>query len=181
MQLAESRISIFRNDERTKLVLPVKRNVLALSVYTVLVLVWVIMTGLFIYSVFQPPVAIRSETISSGYRLGWRVLLIVWLIFWVRFIGRYLLHWWQFHLANRELLFFEKDVFIIRRPVSIFGVTDTYDMQHMRPFYRNDRYGCMAFQYGGVQHHIFGLGLTDGETQSLLQYHPPCYGYSHQE
>lgn len=170
MHLPDTRIEILRNDDRTKIVLPVKRNWAALAVYSVLVVVWVAMLAIFVYSVFVPPTPLRDPAISTGYRIGWRLLLIVWLVFWVRLIGRHLFHWWQFHLADREILFIENNVFIMRRPVSIFGVTTAYAMQHMRPFYINDRYRCLAFQYGGVQHHLLGTGLTEAEGDILRHY-----------
>jgi hypothetical protein len=170
MQLADTRIEVFHNDKRTKLILPLQRNALVLTAWSLLVLVWLSMLVLFIYSIFVPPPFFNAPHITPGYRVGWRVLLIVWVFFWARFVGRYLLRWWQFHLADREVLLEEDGVFIVRRPVSIFGITNAYALQHMHPFYENETHACCAFQYGGVQHHLFGMGLEPAERTQLLTY-----------
>lgn len=167
MQLGDTRIEYFRNSERTKVILPVARQWVPLVIYTVLVVVWVAMLAIFVYSFFSPPPLFRGEHISPGYRIGWRVLIFVWLLFWFRVIGRYLLRWWQWHLANREILLVEGDVFIVRRPVSIFGVTNAYDLRHMHPFYQTEKHRALAFQYGGVQHHLFAMGLPSSERDVL--------------
>lgn len=170
--LQDTRIMVEKSDVRRKITLPLDRNWLAIIAYTALVLVWLVMAVIFLTSLFRPPALFNAESISSGYRIGWRALIIVWLLFWGRYVGRYLLRWWQHYLAGREILFFEHDdkIFILRRPVSVFGITNAFDMRHMRPFYFSEQHNAVAFQYGGVQHYLLGMGLTNSEAEKLINF-----------
>lgn len=81
---------------------------------------------------------------------------------------------WQFQLADRELIFFDDKQLIIRRPVSILGLTTVYDIKHVGPFYYSERHDCPAFDYAFL-HVYFGQGLEKevarrlvGELNSLI-------------
>ncbi len=167
MRLANTQLELEENQERLKIVLPIKRNWLGLAAYSLLVVVWLVILILFLIYLFRPPF---PSVASTTYRLVWRGLIVIWLFIWGRYIGRFVLRWWQFYLARREILFINKDVLIIRRPVSLFGLTDAYDMRYVSPFYLHERYHCPAFQYGNTRHILFGVGLPLTESQLLLSY-----------
>ncbi len=167
MQPITTQLQWDENAERLKIVLPLKRQWPALLAYTALVGVWVVGLGLFVSYLFNPPL---PDTVSTAYRVGWRGLILVWLIVWGWVIGRFVLRWWQFYLAGREILFIHPSVLVIRRPVSLFGNTDAYDMRYISPFYRHERYPALAFQYGKTQHVLFALGVAVEEQTVLLNY-----------
>lgn len=167
MRLANTQLELEENQQRLKIVLPVKRNWLGVVAYTLLVIVWLVILVLFLVYLIRPPF---PTVASTTYRFVWRLLIIIWLLIWGRTIGRFVLRWWQFYLAQREILFINQDVLIIRRPVSIFGLTDAYDMRYVSPFYQHEQHRCPAFRYGNTQRILFGLGLPPAESDSLLHY-----------
>jgi hypothetical protein len=167
MRLANTNLQIEENDERLKIVLPLKRQWPGLLAYSLLSLIWLGMLALFVVYLFNPPL---GDFVSIAYRVGWRLLILVWLVVWGRYLGRYVLRGWQFYAASREILFINRQLLIIRRPVSLFGLTDAYDMQYVSPFYRHERSGNLAFQYGKTNHILFGLGLSPVEQGVLLSY-----------
>ncbi|MEZ4516331.1 MAG: hypothetical protein R3C44_05650 [Chloroflexota bacterium] len=148
--------------ERLKVVLPVKRNIPLLILYTVLVLIWLaMMVGGIIYT-------IRIAFSGQPYAFVFTVMLLVLLSILYRF-GRYLLRQWANLATNREILFINKDVLIVRRPISIFGNTDAYDMQHVTPFYISEKPAGPAFDYG-YRHYYFGEALSPQTADELIRF-----------
>lgn len=93
-------------------------------------------------------------------------ILLLWLLIWLWF-GRFLWSRWQYHAANRELLFIDSQQFIIRRPVSILGLTWVYDMEHVSRLYFSEQHHCPAFDYAYL-HVYFGRSLSAAEAQALI-------------
>lgn len=170
MLLKDTRITIEENDERLKLTLPVERNMLAITIYTVLAIVWFGGLILFIYLWFNPPTPRAIGDLPLQLGITWVLLVLFWLYLWVRYIGRLILRWWQYYLADREILFFHEKTLILRRPVSIFGLTDAYDRQHVSPFMLDEKHNSVTFRYGNVQHILFGATLSAEEQLALQMY-----------
>jgi hypothetical protein len=101
---------------------------------------------------------------SSGFVLT--VLLLIWMGIWFWF-GRFLWSRWQYHAANREILFIDEEQVIIRRPVSILGITTSYDLRHVSPFYYSERHNCPAFDYA-YYHVYFAHGLPAEAAHELI-------------
>lgn len=70
-------------------------------------------------------------------------------------------------MADREILFINREELVVRRPVSILGLTDAYDMQYVEPFGYDEQFNGMAFKYGS-RFVLVGLGLTRPEADSLM-------------
>jgi hypothetical protein len=167
MRLAQTRIEFSEDDEFLTIELPVERNGALLALYTVLMLVWIAMLGVTLYYLIQP--ALPSEVeLSFGYFVTWLLLIVAWLVIWVRYIGRMLWRAWRFHVAKRELIYVNKEVFQIHRPAPLRSLADAFDMRYMSPFFANDKYSCVEFQYGKVKRQLFGLGLEASEVPILV-------------
>lgn len=148
--------------ERLKIVMPTKPNLPLRILYTVLVLIWLgMMIGGVVYT-------IQILLSGASYRFVFAIMLVVMLAVLYRF-GRYLLRQWSHYFANREILFINKDVLIVRRPISIFGNTDAYDMGHVSPFYMSEAPAGPAFDYG-YRHFYFGDGLTPQSARELVRF-----------
>lgn len=170
MQLGNTSVRFEENEERLKVEFPLRRNWPALVIYTILALLWGVGLVLFIYFLFVPPAPRGVNELPFALRLTWIIGVLLWLYVWSRYLGRLILRWWQYYLADRELLFVSKDRVIVRRPVSIFGITDAYAREHVAPFYYNDKYDCLAFQYGNVRHILFAQTLPAADRTSLLRF-----------
>ncbi|MFQ5645174.1 MAG: hypothetical protein ACE5FQ_15970, partial [Thiogranum sp.] len=148
-------IELEKSPERLKVVLPVSRNWLFFSLFSVCLLVWIAML-----------VGIVAAMLREHYGFVLNVMLLVWLVVWLWF-GRVLWRRWQYYAAGREILFIYEKKLIIRRPVSILGPTDVYDMGHVSPFYMSEKHHCPVFDYG-FQHVYFGHSLNAEETEELI-------------
>lgn len=173
MQLGNSAITFEENDERIKISYPLKRSHLAIGVYTILITVWGIALILFVYGLFTKPLGF--EEIPDEFRLLWRIIwmlgVLAWLFVWIRVIGRMLLRWWQFYLAEREILFiYPGKHLLICRPVAIWGLTDGFDLNHVSPFYHHPQHHSLAFKYGKVTHTLFALTVPEKEQKLLLDF-----------
>lgn len=148
--------------EWLKIVIPVKRNWPYLILYTTLAVLWLgMMIGGTIYLV---------QILFSGqsYRFVFSLMIAILLLVLFRF-GRFLGRQWAQYLSNREVLFINQEEFIVRRPVSIWGNTDVYDMEHVTPIYSNDANQSLAFDYG-YRHVYFGGSLTPESQRTLRQF-----------
>lgn len=136
-----SAVRFEQTPERLKIVLPIRRNWPLLTIYTVLGITWFAMLigGL----IFTVRIAFSGES----YALVFAVMLLGFLLILFRF-GRFLLRQWATYLSNREILFINREELIVRRPVSIWGNTDVYDMQFVTPFYMSNKPQAVAFDYG---------------------------------
>jgi hypothetical protein len=145
--------------ERLKIVLPVTRKWPYLILYTVLMLAWIVMlVGGLVFTV-------RILAAGAGYRFVFAAINLVLLFILFRF-GRFLSRQWATYLSGREILFINPEVLIVRRPVSILGNTDAYDMQHVSPFYESEQPASLAFDYG-YRHIYVGEGLTAEARRAL--------------
>lgn len=171
MQLGNTQIQFEQlNDERLKIEWPIKRNVLATAIYTILAAVWLGCLVFFIYSLFNPPNPRGIDELPTTLSVTWVIGVLVWLYVWLRYIGRLILRWWQFYLANREILFIDDDMLIIRRPVSLLGLTDAYDRRYASHFSLNQQYEMIGFQYGNVRRVLFGQTLELEARQALVNF-----------
>lgn len=136
-----SQVHFEQSPERLKIVLPIRRSWPYLILYTVLVIIWLVllMGGL----VFTIRIAFSGER----YAFVFVIMALIFLYILFRF-GRFLLRQWGHYLANREILFINLEELILRRPVSIWGNTDVYDMVHIGAIYESERPQSLAFKYG---------------------------------
>lgn len=151
-------------DDRLKIVMPLQRKWPFLVVYSILLLAWIGVTGWMLALLFGASV---SE-LSTQFVIVWVIILLIWAYVWYR-LGRSVWRWWQHYAAQREVLFIDQKILIIRRPLSLLGVTDAYDMEHVSPFYYSDRHGAVAFDYGS-RGGLFGDGLSPQDAQRLINY-----------
>lgn len=148
--------------ERLKIVLAARRKWPLLILYTALVLVWLVMMVWGLIYIVQ---IIRS---GASYRFVFTVMILLLLVVLYRF-GRYLLRQWANYFSNREVLFLNAEELIVRRPVSIWGNTDVYGLEHASPFYQSGAPPALAFDYG-YRHVYFGEALSADARESLKQY-----------
>ncbi len=156
------RVSLEDQPEWLKVVLPIKRNWFLFVVFTFALIVWaVFVIGMLIFLV--------RDVIMAGERFAFvfSVILLIWLAIWL-WVGKIVWERWQYYAAAREIVFINKERLIIRRPVSIWGITEAFDMDHVRPFYVSKRHQCPTFEYGS-QKVYFGIGLEDGEASGLIK------------
>jgi hypothetical protein len=78
--------------------------------------------------------------------------------------GRFLFNRWQYYAANREILFFDEEQLIVRRPLSILGITNAYDINYVSTFYYSEKHQSLAFDYAYA--HVF-LGHSLEKETSL--------------
>lgn len=170
MHIGNTAIAFEQDDERLKVVVPIKRNTLALAIYTILLVVWIIALFLFVYLLFRPPAARGIDQMPPSLRIVWVIGVVLWLFVWIFSIGKRIWRWWQFYFSTREILIADEKMFIVRRPFSLLGITDAYDREHMAPFYESERHKCLSFQYGNVHHILFGTTLDQHERTSLITF-----------
>ncbi len=149
-------IEIEEDAERLKIVWPVARNWLLFALFSTSMIVWIVLLAGMAAAIFRG---------QYGFLLT--TMLVIWLLIWAWF-GRVLWARWQYVAATREILFIDEARLIIRRPVSILGMTDAYDMTHVSPFYISDKFHCIAFDYG-FQRVCFGQSVPDESAQKLVQ------------
>ena len=144
-------------DGKLKVTITIRRNWLFLIVYSVAILVWIAM------------VAVVISYLLRGWsnRFVLTILLLLWLLIWF-WLGRFLLNRWQYQFASRELIFIDDEQLILRRPVSLFGLTSTYDRQHVSQFYLSDKHNCPAFDYA-YAHVYFGQSLESESSRNLVR------------
>ncbi len=162
-------IEFDENKERLKVILPVKKHWVYLVLYSGMLLTWV---GMFVFGLlFTWRMAFSGERFAFVFT----VMLLVLLYLLVR-LGRIVWGQWQYYAASREILFVHNEMLIVRRPVSIFGMTTAFDRAHVTPFYYSEKHHCPAFDYGH-QHVYFGHDLPENPAGRLIgylnaRYHP---------
>jgi hypothetical protein len=154
MTLQIEGIQLEEKPEWLKVTLPIRRNWILFGLFSLCLLVWLLMLSGIVAAVFRE---------DFGFLLN--AMLLIWSLIWLWF-GRVLWRRWQFFAAAREVLFINDQQLIVRRPVSILGPTDVYDMKHVSPFYFSDKHRCPAFDYG-FQHVYFGQSLLPEEASQL--------------
>lgn len=163
--MIESRIQGVTFEEtadRLKVALPLRRKWPFLLVYSTLLLAWLLVTVWMLVLLFQT----QRGVMSTLNLVVWALILLVWAYLWYR-LGRFVWRWWQYYAATREILFVDPALLVVRRPLSLLGVTDAYAMEHVSPFYYNEQHAAIAFDYG-TRGAIFGQGLGKGEARTLI-------------
>lgn len=155
-------IGFEENNERLKVVLPLQKHWVYLGLYTVMLLTWV---SMFVFGlIFTWQTAVSGERFTFVFT----VMLLV-LLFILYRLGKIVWRQWQYYAANREILFIYDAMLVLRRPVSIFGITTAFDRAHVTPFYFSDRHHCPAFDYGH-QHVYLGQDLLPDAAMELIEY-----------
>lgn len=155
-------IKFEENAERLKIVMPVQRNQLFFAVYGLLLLVGLaLLVGGIVFGV---EIAFSGER----YAFVFTVMALIFLYILWRFTG-FIWSQWQFHAANRELLFVNKEEMIVRRPLSLLGITKVYDRQYIKTIYFDAERSAAAFYYGS-QPAFFGEGLPSATLHGLIAY-----------
>lgn len=147
--------------ERLKVVMPAERHRIYLITYSILLFVW---SGVTIWMIVQL-LSTSLSNLSLFFIVVWAILLLIWAYVWYR-LGRHVWRWWQYYMAKREILFVYDEILIVRRPLSIFGVDDGYDMEHVGPFYYSEKRHAVAFDYGS-RGGTFGKGLPPVAAERL--------------
>jgi hypothetical protein len=151
--LADYQVVFDESLERLKVTIPLKVNWLVFSLHSLALGIWLAMVGLIFVYLFRG--------LSNSFVLT--ALIILWLLMWLWF-GRFLFNRWQYYAANREILFIDEEQLIVRRPLSILGITNAYDINYVSPFYYSEKHHCVAFDYA-YAHVFFGHSLD--ETAAL--------------
>ena len=170
MRLGNTGIEFEENDERMKIEIPLVRSTPAIIIFSLLLIVWIVGLIAFISLLFGPTRESFLAGVPRYIQIFWILGVMLWIYVWIRYLGRSIARWWQFHIATRELMFIEKNTLIVRRPVSLLGLTDAYDRRYIAPFYRSESHNALAFQYGNVKHILFALTLPEDEQQQLLSF-----------
>lgn len=149
-------VNFEESPERFKVVIKLRVNWILLSIYALAMLAWLVMLALVLSYLFRG----RSTSLVLT------ALLLLWLVLWA-WLGRFLWNRLQYHSATREILFIDEEQLLVRRPLSIFGITTSYDIDHVSPFYFHDKHSCPAFDYGYL-HVYFGTGLSEQDARELI-------------
>lgn len=151
-----------QTQDRLKVVLPTQRQPVWLLIYSVLLIIWVVCL---VWGI----VFIIRDVAFSGERFAivFTIMLLIWLYIWYR-LGRIIWKQWQYYAARREIMFIEPERLIIRRPVSLLGITDAYDMGYVSPFYYSEEESCPGFDYGSRRIY-FGQGLDHASAEMLVK------------
>jgi hypothetical protein len=156
------RISFEDRPEWLKVTMPVQPNWFFLIIFALSLAIWVGMSIWMLVFLIQDVIIARPR---AAFVLG--TIVVVWLVIWY-YVGRIISRRFQYYAAGRELLFINKERLIIRRPFFIWGLTDAFDMAHVRPFYVSEKHNCPTFDYGN-QKVYFGAALTEAEKNGLLK------------
>lgn len=156
-------LSFEETGERLKITIPLQRNWLLYALFTVSIIVWVVMAVIVLAYIIGDVLPGRER-----YTFVLATMLIVWLVLWY-YMGKAVWKQWQYYAANREIIFVDPNMLIVRRPVSILGLTDAYALQHVNPFYFDTKHHCPAFTYGS-QKIYFGQTLVEASARSLIAY-----------
>jgi hypothetical protein len=156
-------IKFEENAERLKIMYSLPRQWVYFLVLTA-------MMGIWVYLVVGAIVFAYREIIFSGerYVFVFTVMILIFLGI-MYYLGKLVYRQWSYFTANREILFINPEILIIRRPISIFGITDGYDMQHVRPFFYNEDTDSPAFEYGS-RTVFFGNHLPREDAERLMSY-----------
>ena len=155
MSAGNDQVIVEELDQRLKVTLPTGVNWPAFALHSLAILIWLGMLVAVLVYLFRG--------LSSSFVLT--AILLLWLLIWLWF-GRFLWRRWQYHASNREVLFVDPEQFIIRRPVSILGLTWAYDMNHISGLYYSDLHNCPAFDY--AYHHVYFGRMLEKESVEYL-------------
>lgn len=162
-----------QSTDRLKVVMPNKRNWPYLILYTTLALSWAVMM---IWGIIF---MIQILWSGQSYRFVFAIIISILLLILFRF-GKFLLRQWAYYMSSREILFLNSEELIVRRPVSIWGNTDVYGMEHITHFYEAPNPPALAFDYG-YRHIYIGEALTTEARRSLRRHLNQTYFPDHKE
>lgn len=168
-----SEVHFEQTPERTKIVLPTKRQWPFLILYSVLMLSWLVMM------VWGVVYLIEILFSDMGRRFLFGIIILLLLLILFRF-GRFLRRQWAHFMSNREILFINNEELIVRRPISIWGNTDVYAMEHVTHVYESEGPRALAFDYG-YRHIYFGEGIGPESRQSLRHFLNQTYFPDYEE
>lgn len=163
--MTTERIVFEENDERVKVIIPLARQPLYWGLYSSMLLIWVIgsIWGIAtLISFFNN----GSSGLSGVYLGAYIFIIVVIAIFWF-YLGKKVWTQWQYFSATREILFFYPERLIVRRPVSLLGVTDAYAREHVSRFSLDSKLNCPAFDYGNFRIPV-GMTLPMEESNALI-------------
>jgi len=154
-------ITFSQHNGRLQINIPQTRHWVLFSLYSIMLLTWI---GLSAAAVVY---TIRIAFSGERYAAGFTFLLLIFL-FLLYQLGKIVWKQWQYYAAGREILFIDDALLIIRRPVSLAGLTDAYDMKYVSHFYYSDRYDTPAFEYG-QRKIFFARDLDETRGRQLVQ------------
>lgn len=158
-------ITFEENAERIKIIVPLKRQWGYWLVYTVLLLAWLAGSFLALGQFFD---IVRSGNYGFEGLLLFAYIVILLILaagwFW---LGRQVWRRWQYYTATREILFFYEDKLIVRRPLSLLGITEAYDRRHISPFRLDEKMNCPVFDYGSYRIPV-GTTLAQEEATAFI-------------
>lgn len=160
-----NRIVVEENANRVKIIVPLKRLWPFWLAYTVLLIGWFIGSIWAIRTLFAYAVS-GNVGFEGGYFIAWIVILVIITFLWY-YVGRMIWRRWQYYSANREILFFYPDKLIVRRPLSLLGVTEAYDRQFVSLFRYDGKVESAAFDYGSFRVPV-GATLPVEESHALV-------------
>ncbi len=155
-------ISFEEDEKRLKVVLPVSKNWFLLIIYSILLLTGVV---LFVGGIIF---GFRIATSGERFAFWFTVMILIFLLVMYQLV-KYIFEQWQFNVTNREIIFVNAEEMIIRRPVSILGITTTYDRSYVKPISYSEKYKALAFYYGS-QPVLFAKNLPSTLTTPLANY-----------
>jgi hypothetical protein len=157
-------VTFEENSERLKIMWPLRRNWFLYILFSASLLVWVGMLIAILNFVIGDVIIPRER-----YAFVLTVMMLVWLVIYY-YLGRMLWQRWQYVAATREIVFIYKDdQVVVRRPLSLWGITTAYDYEHVSPFSYDPQRQSMAFKYG-VRFAHFGHSLSQDEAAQLIEY-----------
>ncbi len=153
-------VTFSASNGRVQITVPQKRHRVLLALYSLMLIAWIgLFSGAIIYT---GRIAFSGERYAGGFTF--LLLIFLFLLYW---LGKIVWKQWQYYAANREILFINDALLIIRRPVSLAGLTDAYDMKHISHFYYSSRYDTPAFEYG-QRKIFFAQDLDEARGRQLV-------------
>lgn len=159
------RITIEENSDRTKITVPLKRDWPFWITYTTMLIGWVggtIWSLSALLAIWQTG---SYQQIDPAFLAAYVIILVLLAGGWY-WVGKKVWRGWQYNASNREILFFYSDKLIVRRPVSLLGVTEAYDMQYVTPFRFDEKVSSLTFDYGTYRVPVGGT-LSEEESSAL--------------
>ncbi len=160
-----NRITVEENVNRVKITIPLKRLWPYWATYTVILVGW-LAGSIWAVQTLLSYIFIGSVGFEGGFLVAWIVILIIIAGFWI-YMGGQVWKRWQYYTANREILFFYDDKLIVRRPLSLLGVTDAYDRSYVTGFRFDPKIQAAVFDYGSFRIPV-GATLPVEESRGLI-------------
>lgn len=160
-----NRITVEENASRVKITIPLRRLWPYWLTYTLLLLIWIFGTIWGIQTLISY-IIVGNYGFEGGFLIAWIIILVIIAGFWV-YMGNTVWKRWQYYTSNREILFFYTDKLIVRRPLSLLGVTEAYDRQYVSYFRFDEKVSGVVFDYGTFRIPV-GATLVPEESMALI-------------